>query len=104
MSKPNIHTEVFAGAADTAYQLEVSPQYTTNEISVLSGSGRITVEAKHVRNNTFEEVSPGTLILDVSRTMLIKGYQIKEFQFTQTESAAFTVYVTQSNPVRDSAP
>lgn len=105
MSYPNEHIDTFAGTAGTAYTLGVSKQYTTNLITISGvSSGIITVRAKERGSNTFEKVQNGTISLsDNERTLRISGYQITEFEFKVSDTAAFTVAITQSNPIIISA-
>ena len=98
--KPNERVETLAGVAGTAYTLELSAQYITNLITFVgTTAGIMTIRAKESNNTSFERVENGSIDLSDERTIRISGYQLKELEFTQTESQAFTVYVTQSDPI-----
>lgn len=97
MSAPEYHEDTFAGVAGSAYTLEVSPQYLDNKITFLPGSniGIMTIRAKEKDNNAFEYVENGTVDLSKERTIDIRGYTLKELEFSMNETNAFTVIVRQ---------
>lgn len=101
MSYPNEHTGTFAGTAGQWYELDVSPQYTTNRITVPTlAIGSFTAEAKIKGNTRFETVSCGTIDLSKEATILIEGYDIEAFRFSLNLTNPFTVYVVQSEPIK----
>jgi hypothetical protein len=101
MSKPNEHIETFAGAIGVPYTLEVSEQYTTNRLAFIAiDKGVMTVRAKIRGNTRFEDVINGTINLSTKSTMLIRNYDIEEFEFTNSLTNSFTVEILQSEPLQ----
>lgn len=57
--------------------------------------GIVTIEAKEVSSDEFEKVAGGKINLAYSKTVNIRGYNIKELRFTSSIKQAYTVRVKQ---------
>ena len=100
MTHPNIRQETFEGLAGVEYSLGVSKQYTTNQITVLSGAGRVDVRAQPAEGVALEVVSGGVIFLPNERTIVISETSLSRVALTQSGTAPFTVIITQSNPIK----
>ena len=102
MTKPNERVGTYAGIAGVEYTLDISGQYTTNVITIIGPtSGKVAIRAIEEHNKDLEDVEGGIIYLP-NKTKRINGYQLKKIGFTLSESAAFTAFVTQTNPVKAS--
>lgn len=99
MSLPNEHSEVFAGVSGTTYELPISEQYKTNEITIL-GSGVIVVTAQARNSDKLSYVENGTINLDTCDTLVIEGYQLKTLGFTTQATGIIAAFVTQTDSAR----
>jgi hypothetical protein len=101
MASPNQTIDTFAGVGRIPYTVSVSEQYTTNRIAFIAiDKGVITVRAKIRGNTRFEDVVNGTINLATKSTMLIRNYDIQEFEFTNSLTNSFTVEILQSEPLQ----
>ena len=94
---PNTTTETLTGSS--AEEVEVSPQYEKNVITIVGlDEGIVTVKAKAQGNTVFEKVRNGEIRLgDNYHTLTIRNVQIDAFQFEVTPEAAYTVKIKQTN-------
>lgn len=93
---PSIHVGTYPGTRLVNYDLRISPQYLTNVITFKGlNEGFVTIRARLIDNNNFEQVINGEIDLSDSKTIRIDGYPIEELRFIMSQTIAFTVEVRQ---------
>ena len=94
---PNLHVGTFLGTKDQTFEIDVSPQYLDNVITIIpqSTTGVAYIKAAVTENTGFENVENGIINYSVERTLRISGYPIRSFQVVMSETVPFTIYVKQ---------
>lgn len=99
-TNPFTHTATMTGTGEET--LNISPQYLNNVITITGlAVGTVTIRAMEYSNTVLERVVNGTMRLDIDRTCIIEGVQLRQIGITVEPNAAYTVKVRQYNPIGD---